>query len=53
MRLHEGLTRADLPNQLVTVPGGKHGGFTDDESVRIYTAIRNFLSQNNIVKTSQ
>ena len=53
VHLHEGLTKAGVPNQLVTVPGGKHGGFTDDESVRIYAAIRSFLSKNNIAKTGE
>jgi acetyl esterase/lipase len=53
VRLHEGLTKAGVPNQLVTVPGGKHGGFTDDESVRIYSALRSFLTQNKIGKIGE
>jgi dipeptidyl aminopeptidase/acylaminoacyl peptidase len=53
VRLHDGLTKAGVPNQLVTVPGGKHGGFTDDESVRIYSALRSFLTQNKIGKIGE
>ena len=46
VRLHEALTKAGVANQLVTVPGGKHGNFTPEERTRIYTAIREFLSKN-------
>ena len=31
LRLREALTKANVPNDLVTVPGGKHGGFTAAE----------------------
>lgn len=48
VRLHEALKSAGVTNELVTVPGGKHGGFTDEESVRIYDAIRAFLARNRI-----
>ena len=43
VRLHEALEQAGVPNRLITVPGGGHGGFGRDESVRIYDAIRVFL----------
>jgi len=43
--LREALTKAGVRNELVTIPGGKHGGFTDDETVRIYTSIWNFLGK--------
>jgi dipeptidyl aminopeptidase/acylaminoacyl peptidase len=45
VRLHEALQKAGVPNQLVTVPGGDHGGFNADETLRIYTAIRDFLKR--------
>jgi acetyl esterase/lipase len=51
-RLHEALDAARIPNQLVTVPGGGHGGFTDAEMTRIYSAIREFLA-NHRVGTAQ
>ncbi|HIE92832.1 MAG TPA: hypothetical protein EYQ83_08195 [Acidobacteria bacterium] len=45
VRLHRALDGARVPNQLVTVPGGGHGGFSRDESVRIYETIRAFLRE--------
>jgi len=48
VRLHEALAKAGVPNQLVTVPGGKHGGFTPEERTRIYVAIREFLAKNGL-----
>ena len=32
-RLHEALNKAGVPNQLLTIPGGKHGGFTREETL--------------------
>src|SRR5712692_8546330 len=46
IRLTEGLSKAGVPNQLVTIPGGKHGGFTPEERTKIYLTIREFLSKN-------
>ena len=43
--LHEALDRAGVANELVTVPGGGHGGFSKQEMVRVYAAIRSFLDQ--------
>jgi acetyl esterase/lipase len=48
VRLTEALTKVDVPNQLVTIPGGKHGGFTPEERTRIYVAIRDFLAKNGL-----
>lgn len=42
---HAALTKAGVPNQLLTIPGGKHGGFTEAETGRIYEAIGAFLSR--------
>jgi acetyl esterase/lipase len=49
--LHARLTEAGVANELVTVPGGKHGGFTDPESARIYAAIATFLRKNNLERS--
>jgi acetyl esterase/lipase len=49
VRLHEALAKVNVPNQLVTVPGGGHGGFSAEERVRVYTAIREFLARNGVV----
>lgn len=48
VRLQEALNKAGVPNQLVTIPGGKHGGFSHDQTVRAYSAIRDFLSKHNL-----
>ncbi|HWN99014.1 MAG TPA: alpha/beta hydrolase fold domain-containing protein [Blastocatellia bacterium] len=52
VRLHEALNKAGVPNQLVTIPGGKHGGFSHDETTRAYTAIREFLIKHGVMKAS-
>lgn len=47
-RLHEALKKAGVPNELITIPGGGHGGFSPIESQRISVAIRAFLSKQGI-----
>jgi acetyl esterase/lipase len=49
VRLQEALEKANVPHQLVTIPGGKHGMFTGDEYVRIYGEIRAFLTKYNLL----
>lgn len=49
-RLHKALDEAKVPNRLLTIPGGRHGGFPRDDSVRIHTAIRGFLKEHRISK---
>ena len=46
--LHEALTKAGVPNQLMTIPGGRHGGFTKAEMEKIFAAIKEFLKANKI-----
>ncbi len=48
VRLHAELTKVNVPNQLITVPGGHHGGFTSEQRDRIYLTIRDFLSKNQL-----
>jgi len=43
VRLHEALTRAGVRNELLTVPGAGHGGFTDEQELKAYEAVRAFL----------
>ncbi len=52
VELHEGLTRAGVPNQLFTVPGGGHGGFTSEETREIFATIHQFLRENGVVTDS-
>lgn len=49
-RLHEALDKAQVPNKLLTISGGKHGGFTQAEYVRSYDLIWDFLRQRQIIK---
>jgi len=48
VRLHEALAKVGVPNQLLTIPGGKHGGFTPGERTRIFLTIREFLAKNGL-----
>ena len=50
LRLREALTKANVTNELVTIPGGKHGGFTPAERSMIYIKIREFLVKNGLGK---
>jgi acetyl esterase/lipase len=50
LRLREALDKARVPNELVTIPGGKHGGFTLDENVKILAAVREFLIRHNLLR---
>ena len=43
VQLHQALEQAQVPNELIVIPGGGHGGFTSQEMLRIYGAIRQFL----------
>ena len=49
VRLHEALDKAGVANELVTVPGGKHGNFTVDENLKNHTAIRAFLTKHKLL----
>ncbi len=50
VRLHKALTAAGVPNQLVTIKGGKHGQFTDEELDDAYSQIHAFLRQHGMEK---
>ncbi|HUK34456.1 MAG TPA: alpha/beta hydrolase [Vicinamibacterales bacterium] len=45
VRLHAALGNAGVVNQLLTIPGGKHGNFTPDERTKIFATIRDFLAK--------
>ena len=44
---------ANLPDEMLTVPGGGHGGFPPAESQRISAAIRAFLARQGIVAVAR
>ncbi len=50
VRLHEALAKAGVTNQLLTIPGGKHGNFTPEERTKIFSTIREFLAKNGLRK---
>jgi acetyl esterase/lipase/peptidoglycan/xylan/chitin deacetylase (PgdA/CDA1 family) len=49
VRLHAALDKAGAPNQLVTLPGRKHGGFNRQDLVNNYAVIREFLRKHNLL----
>jgi acetyl esterase/lipase len=48
VKLHEELTKVKVPNQLISIPGAGHGGFSASDRVKIYVAIRAFLEKNGV-----
>ena len=50
VRLHDALTKAGVPNELVTIPGGRHGGFGAEQDSRAYAAIEAFLTKHGIIR---
>ncbi|MBM3778680.1 MAG: alpha/beta hydrolase [Acidimicrobiia bacterium] len=52
VRMSQALERAGVPQEMVTVPGGGHGGFSDQENIRIYAAIRAFLARHQLGRNS-
>ncbi|MXY26382.1 MAG: alpha/beta hydrolase [Acidobacteria bacterium] len=48
VRLHEALSGAGVSNELHTVPGGGHGGFSRDETIAIFETIHRFLGQHGL-----
>ena len=46
--LHQRLDELGVPNELHTVPGGRHGGFNQEQTRAIFETIRRFLSQHGL-----
>ena len=49
VRLHAALDKVVVPNQLVTIPGGGHGGFDQAQTQRIYSTIFDFLRTHGVM----
>jgi acetyl esterase/lipase len=49
VRLHEKLAQAGVPNRLVTIRNGGHGGFSRQDVEDSYAAIRDFLRDRNLL----
>jgi hypothetical protein len=50
VRFHQALDKAGIRNELGTIPGGKHRGFSDTEITKAYAAIRGFLDKQTIIR---
>ena len=49
VRLHEALDAAGVSNELVTIPGGGHGGWPREQNLRAQEAIFHFLTTHGIL----
>jgi acetyl esterase/lipase len=49
VRLHKALNELGVPNEFVTIPGGKHGKFSKEENDMIWKNIQTFLTKNGIL----
>jgi acetyl esterase/lipase len=50
VRLHRALTTAGVPNELVTIKGGSHGGFDDAQLEYAYGKINAFLRKHGLIQ---
>jgi dipeptidyl aminopeptidase/acylaminoacyl peptidase len=50
VRLHKMLDQSGVPNRLVTIPGGGHGGFSRQALVESFSDIRDFLTKNGVLE---
>lgn len=49
VRLHDALKKAGVKNQLVTITGGGHGGFSEEQLSTSFAAIREFLRSQKLL----
>ena len=52
VRLHKALEEKGVKNELLTIPGGGHGGFSNDETQKIFTTIDVFLRKHGVLPTT-
>ncbi len=50
VNLKNALDKAGVDNQLMTIKGGKHGGFSRQDTVKAYAAIRDFFKKHGLEK---
>ena len=53
VRLHKALDAVGTPNQLLTIAGGRHGGFSGEQMSMIYAVIRQFLTEHALMPGGQ
>jgi acetyl esterase/lipase len=44
-KFHQALEKAGVQHELLTVSGGKHGGWNEADTVKVYAAVRAFLTK--------
>ena len=50
VRLHAALEKSGVPHQLVTVSGAGHGGYSRQQLLNCFAAIKGFLRKHNILR---
>lgn len=45
VRLHQALKAAGVREEMITIPGGRHGSFSREENQRAFAAIKGFLAK--------
>ncbi|NES72312.1 MAG: prolyl oligopeptidase family serine peptidase, partial [Okeania sp. SIO2D1] len=48
VKFHEALNQANVPNQLLTISGGGHGGFSYSQNLKVYENIEDFFIKNDL-----
>jgi len=48
LRLQAALTQAGVPNQLLTIPPGRHGGWRAEDYAKVYATLSEFLTRYNL-----
>lgn len=51
VRMHAALDGAGVPNRLLTIPGGGHGGLSPEQLLSTYAVIRDYLAGHGITRT--
>jgi acetyl esterase/lipase len=51
VRLQSALQKAGVDTELVTIPGGRHGGFSRAENERAFAAIKAFAAKHGLIAT--
>ncbi|NER07129.1 MAG: alpha/beta hydrolase [Okeania sp. SIO3C4] len=49
VKFHEALNQANVPNQLLTISGGGHGGFSYSQNMKVYKHIEAFFIKNDLL----
>jgi acetyl esterase/lipase len=53
VQLRDQLTALHIPVRMFTVPGGQHGKFTSQESLRVGDALKEFLLENHLLPRNE